>query len=79
MISLSGNQLAIVTNAVQPVENARHVFKTCSKVLTVEAEDSLLAVVRAKLENPEARLFASRAVKRPTRRAIKTPSSSATP
>jgi NADH dehydrogenase FAD-containing subunit len=70
---------AIVTDAVLPAENARHVFKTCSEVLTVEAEDSLLAAVRAKLENPAARLFASRAVKLPTRRAIKTPSSSATP
>jgi hypothetical protein len=61
MISLSGNQPAIVTNAVMPIENARHVFKTCSKAFTVKAEDSLLAVVRAKLENPKGRLFVSRA------------------
>lgn len=42
MISLSGNR---ETDAVLPAENARHVFKTCSEVLTVEAEDSLLVVV----------------------------------
>ena len=61
MISLSGNRLAIVSNTVLPVESARHVFKACSKVLTVEAEDSLLAVVRAKLEIP--RLAFSRAAR----------------
>jgi hypothetical protein len=73
MISLSGNQLAIVTNAVMPVENARHVFKTCSKVLTAAGRG------QSQARKSQGWPFREPRVKRPTRRAIKTPSSSATP